>query len=189
MSRSAHLTLRFVGSLWPFAPSAKQVAWAESLLQPGEASVWRRMPRTDRRESIAVARRVAAELSAANGASDDVLAAALLHDVGKSEARLGTVGRALATLAGATAGHGMARAWQQQGGVRRRYGLYLRHADVGAGMLQMADARRVAIEWAEHHHHPERWERLSIPYAVAAVLARADGERVPSQEIDEGSAL
>jgi hypothetical protein len=178
MSRGAHLTVRFVGSLWPFGPSAKRIAWAETLLQPGEASVWRRMPRADRRESIAVARRVAAELTATDPATDDVLAAALLHDVGKSEARLGAVGRALATVAGAAAGHGMARAWQQQGGVRRRYGLYLRHADVGAGMLQMADARRVAIEWAEHHHRPERWNTLSIPYAVAAVLARADGERV-----------
>jgi HD domain len=176
-SRAAHLTGRFFGSLLPFGPSAADLAWVETVLQPGELTLWRRMPRADRRETVGVARRTQAALG--EDAKPDILAAALLHDVGKTEARLGVFGRTFATMAGAVAGHGMARAWQEKGGVRRRYGLYLRHDAVGAGMLRMAGARRAAIEWADAHHRPERWTGLSFPYRVAVVLAEADGERIP----------
>src|SRR5690348_13094971 len=107
------------------------------------------MPAADRRESVRVARQVQAEL----GDDPRLLAAALLHDVGKTDARLGPVGRALATVAGGIAGRDIAPAWQQRGGVARRFALYLRHDEVGAGILRMADARPEAVAWAAAHHH------------------------------------
>jgi HD domain len=179
LGRAAHLVSRFAGSLRPGGPPAADVAWVEEVLQPGELTVWQRMPAADRRESVRTGRGLAAALDGTPHSGDErYLAAALLHDVGKSEARLGAVGRSLATMAGAAAGHDMAPAWQSRGGIRRKFGLYLRHDEVGAGMLEMAGARPEAIAWARTHHHPEQWEQLSIPLDVARALARADGERV-----------
>jgi putative nucleotidyltransferase with HDIG domain len=145
------------------------------------------MAKADRRESIAVARRTAAALAGTEWDGDDrYLAAALLHDVGKSDARLGPIGRALATMAGAVAGHQMAPAWQARGGIARRFGVYLRHDEIGAGMLRLAGAPSAAVEWAEAHHHPERWPALTaVPLPVAEALARADGEQVTSVSGDE----
>jgi putative nucleotidyltransferase with HDIG domain len=147
------------------------------MLSPAEATLWRRMPAADRRESVWVAKRLRQEL-AGTAAGDDErwTVTALLHDVGKSEANLGTIGRALATVAGGVAGHGVAPAWQARGGIARRFGLYLRHDEVGAGMLEVAGSRPEVVAWARVHHHPERWDEANIPEAVARALARADGE-------------
>jgi hypothetical protein len=63
--------------------------------------------------------------------------------------------------------------------VARRFGTYLRHDEVGAGMLRLAGAPDAAVEWAAAHHHPERWDALAaVPPEVARALARADGEQV-----------
>jgi putative nucleotidyltransferase with HDIG domain len=146
------------------------------LLSPNELALWQRMPAADRRESVRAARRL--ELGATSAGDERWTVAALLHDVGKTEARLGSVGRALATMAGALAGHDVAIAWQARGGISRRFALYLRHDEIGAGMLQMAGARPEVVAWAGAHHHPERWGELPIPIDVANALAVADGERV-----------
>src|SRR5690348_16833335 len=111
--RATHLVSRFAGSLRPGGPRASDAVWVASVLTPGELTCWERMPAVDRRESVRVARRVQAEL----GDDNRFLAAALLHDVGKTDARLGTFGRALATVAGGVAGHDIAPAWQQRGGI------------------------------------------------------------------------
>jgi hypothetical protein len=150
-------------------------------LSPSEATLWSRMPAADRREAVSVARRLESELAATPYAGDDTwMVAALMHDVGKTDAHLGTIGRALATMAGGLAGHAVAPAWQARGGIARRFGLYLRHDDVGAGMLELAGSRPEVVAWARVHHHPERWDEVNIPAAVARALARADGERAPT---------
>jgi putative nucleotidyltransferase with HDIG domain len=176
--RAAHLGGRFARSLRPGGPRAADVEWAQSFLSPAETTLWTRMPAADRRESVWVARRLQQELEGTADADDARwVVAALLHDVGKSQARLGTIGRALATMAGGVAGHGVAAAWQARGGIARRFGLYLRHDEIGAGMLEMAGSRPEVVAWARVHHHPERWDTTSVPPDVAAALARADGER------------
>jgi putative nucleotidyltransferase with HDIG domain len=179
ISRGAHLAGRFATSLRPGGPNAADTAWALGHLSPAEATLWRRMPAADRRESVRVGRRLEAALERTEYTGDDRwTVAALLHDVGKTESRLGTVGRSLATMAGAVAGHDMARAWQSKAGMRRRFGLYLRHDEVGAGMLEMAGSRREVIAWARAHHHPEAWPATGIPEPVARALAVADGEQI-----------
>lgn len=148
-----HLAKRFFGSLWPGGPTAAGERFAESVLEPAELTLWRRMSAPDRRHSVAVARRV-------EGPSE-MLAAALLHDVGKIEAGLGTFGRVAATVVG-------------PGRARGRMATYLRHDVIGAGLLRDAGARSLVVTWAgEHHLPPERW---TVPPDVGAALKAADDD-------------
>jgi hypothetical protein len=170
--RLGHLTKRFFGSLWPAAPRSADEAWVRSVLSEPEHNLWRRMGRADRRHAVGVARRVEGALGA--DATAPVLAAALLHDVGKVSAGLGTYGRVVATLAGAAAGRTMAGAWTQGRGFTRRVGLYLRHADVGADMLAMAGSDPLTVTWARQHHLPaEQW---TLPSRLAEALKQADDD-------------
>jgi hypothetical protein len=160
--------------------SAADDTWVRSILTDPEYTVWRRQARADRLESLRVARRTQRILGDGPHQPDGaVLAAGLLHDVGKTEARLGTFGRVAATLAGAVRGRDRARGWQARGGIARRFGNYLRHAEIGGDMLAIAGARPEAIEWARAHHHPERFDALPFPAEVAWALAAADGEPLP----------
>lgn len=97
MSELAHLARRFVGSLSKRPPTVDDARWAESFLLPIEAAMWRKMSNVDRRHHVLVARRFLAERPDATRAE---MAGALLHDVGKVDAGLGTFGRVLATIVG-----------------------------------------------------------------------------------------
>jgi hypothetical protein len=157
-----HLARRFVGSLAPGGPAPDDEAWALSQLVVGEAALWRRMSAPDRRHAVGVARRVAGALPAPER---PVLAAALLHDVGKVESRLGTFGRVGATVVGLTGGRQVAVG---------RVGRYLRHDEIGAGLLAAAGSDPLTVAWArEHHMPPERW---TVPAAVGQALKAADDD-------------
>ena len=172
MASFRHLSRRFFGSLVPGGPSAASEAWVSELLLSGEADLWRRMRAPDRRHAVAVARRV--EVALGPAATRPVLAAALLHDVGKIDARLGTYGRVVATLAGKLGGASMAHAWSEAEGFTRRVGLYLRHGELGADRLRLAGSDPLTVAWAaEHHRPPEYW---SLPPDVAAALKAADDD-------------
>lgn len=172
MGSTRHLVVRFFGSLWPGPPSEADEAWATSHLLPAEVEVWAVLSNPDRRHAIGVARRTVAALG---GAADrPVVAAALLHDVGKADARLGTYGRVVATVAGRVAGRDMAPIWSTKRGFTRRVGLYLRHDDLGADRLALAGSDPLTVAWArEHHLPPAEW---SVPAAVGQVLKAADGD-------------
>lgn len=146
MSGVGHLVKRFFGSLSPRPVSAEDLDWVAEHLLPGEAELWDRMGRADRRHSVAVARRAVTALEPEQ-ATRPVVAAALLHDVGKVESGLGTYGRVMATLSAKVAGRDMAEAWSQTRGMTRRIGLYLRHEELGADLLALADSdpRTVAL--------------------------------------------
>jgi hypothetical protein len=167
MARPVHLVSRFFGSLRPGGPKAADREWAESQLLPGELELWRRMSGPDRRHSAGVARRVRAELG--DDVARPVLAAALLHDVGKLDAHLRTYGRVVATLAGATVAHDEVtiRHWATTTGFTRRVGLYLLHPELGADLLRLAGSDPLTVAWAAEHHLPaDQW-------TVEPVLARA----------------
>lgn len=162
--RLVHLVARFFSSLRPRPPAAADLAWVRGALTPAEWDVWCRLGTADRVEAIATARR----LPAPHASDTRWVAAALLHDVGKSEAALGTLGRVMATVAG------VGRDAERVGG---RAGVYLRHPQIGAALLARAGARPEAVVWAAVHHHPERWAACAITSEVCEALARADGER------------
>ncbi len=160
-AQATHLVGRFFGSLWPGGPPPRAEEWACSKLSEGERRLWRRMSGPDRRHAVAVARRVEDALGA--GAHRPVLAAALLHDVGKVEAALGTMGRVAATMA--------RLAGRRPGGRMERY---LRHDVLGAELLEGAGSHPLTVTWArEHHLPPDRW---TLPADVAAALKSADDD-------------
>jgi hypothetical protein len=146
--------------------------WAIASLLPGEVPLWQRMSGADRRHAVGVARRAQAALGEA--ATRAVLAAALLHDVGKVEARFGPVRRSLATVAGLAAGHDAAERWTTRRGPVGRTGRYLCHDRIGADLLDAAGSDRLTVAWArEHHLDPSRW---TVPTEVGRMLKDADDD-------------
>ena len=98
MNRSvAHLAKRWWSSLSRRPPTAGDLEWAKGQLLSGELELWSRMSAPDRRHSIHIARRFVA---ARSHATRDEVAAALLHDIGKIDANLGTGERVVATVLG-----------------------------------------------------------------------------------------
>ncbi|MEY2569374.1 MAG: hypothetical protein QOE35_3903 [Actinomycetota bacterium] len=173
MGTVVHLARRFFGSLRPGGPSQADEAWVADVLGSGELELWRRMGGADRRHAVGVARRVSDALGPER-AMTPVLAAALLHDVGKTASGLGTYGRVVATVAGGAAGRSSAQAWSERGGFTRRVGLYLRHPELGADMLVIAGSDPLTVTWArEHHLPPDRW---TLPAGVACALKAADDD-------------
>lgn len=172
MGSAGHLVRRFFGSLRPGGPSEADEAWARARLLPGEAGVWARMSGADRRHAVGVAQRV--ERALGHEASRPVLAAALLHDVGKAESGLGTYGRVIATLSAKVAGHAMADRWQRSRGFTRRVGLYLNHPVIGGDLLELAGSDPLTVAWTrEHHLPPEQW---TVPRHQADALKAADDD-------------
>jgi hypothetical protein len=162
-----HLVRRFLGSLSPAPLAEEDDRWATSQLGPGERRLWQQMSRADRKHSVGVARRVAARVGETDRAA---LAAALLHDVGKLEAGLGTFGRVAATLVGRERGG----RWREASGVKGRIGRYLHHDAIGAALLEEAGADPLTVAWAREHHRPERdW---SVPLDTGRALRAADDD-------------
>jgi len=148
------------------------------LLQ-GEQVLWGRMSGPDRRHAVGVARDTL-RLLGGDDQPREVVAAALLHDVGKVEARLGTFSRVGVTLVAMAAGRGRLLAWAgspPEGGrmsVRNRVGVYLAHDRVGGELLEAAGSQALTATWArEHHLAPARW---TVDAEVGAALKAADGD-------------
>ncbi|HET6812196.1 MAG TPA: HD domain-containing protein [Acidimicrobiales bacterium] len=174
MSTGVHLVRRFVGSLRPGGPPSAEEQWARLQLLPGERALWDRMSGADRRHAAGVARSVEAALD--GGAERAVLAAALLHDVGKLDSGLGVWGRVGATVAGLAGARARAAEWEERSGPVGRVGRYLRHPERGAALLREAGSDGLTVAWARCHHlPPERWDP-AVPPAVGAALKSCDDD-------------
>jgi len=172
-----HLAGRFFGALSPAPPKAADVEWVRGVLNGDCFSQFRRQPNHDQRHAIGVARDVECRLADTPYAGDDRwLAAALLHDIGKLDGRLSVYGRVVATVAGSVAGHDMAEVWSTKSGFTRRVGLYLRHAELGADRIRLAQGPEEAARWAAAHHHPDDWDATGIPPEVLTALDAADND-------------
>lgn len=177
-ARPVHAAGRFFGSLRPGPPSAAARQWARGFLGEREAVLFDRMSNPDQRHAVAVARAVATALEEPEGVAvpedrrQAVMAAALLHDVGKTAAGLRTYGRVVATLSGWAGGRGFAEVWQDMRGFTRKVGLYLRYPELGAEMLQLAGSDPWVVAWAREHHRPE--EEWTVPLEVGRILSGAD---------------
>jgi hypothetical protein len=169
---ASHLVKRFFTSLRPGGPAASDDDWARSHLTDAECRLWERMSNPDRRHACGVARRV--ERALGNEATDPVLAAALLHDVGKSVSGLRTYGRVVATLSAKAAGREMAEAWTQTRGFTRRVGLYLEHPRLGGDLLALAGSDPLTESWARQHHLPE--SEWTVPPEIGRSLKDADDD-------------
>ncbi len=164
----------------PGPPSSADLDWARAQLSEAERRWFDRMSNPDRRHVVAVARAVEPSLDDVridgrpldDGERRAVLAAALLHDVGKVQAGLRTYGRVVATLSGAVGGAAFAEAWQDTTGFTRKVGLYLRYPTIGSEILAVAESHPWVVAWAAEHHSPaDEW---SVPTEVGELLAAAD---------------
>ncbi len=172
MDGAWHLGRRFLGSLLPGGPTRSDREWIQSVLSEDEFRLWSRMYGPDRRHSAGSAREVQHLLG--DKATGPVLAAALLHDVGKLDSGLHTWGRVVATLSALVAGRDTAELWRKGSGFTRRVGLYLHHCDLGGDMLEMAGSDPLASTWArEHHLAPDDW---TVERDIAEALRAADDD-------------
>lgn len=174
MSNVGHLVGRFFASLWPFGPKTATIAWVGEYLSAAEMSLWRASSKPDRRHSAAVARRLGTLLADHEPVPREVVAAALLHDIGKNVSGLGTYTRVAATLSAAVAGRETAELWVKGGGITRRIGQYLLHPQLGADLLEMAGSDPLTVSWAREHHLPS--EQWSVPAHFAQALDAADND-------------
>ncbi len=118
MTRIRHLVRRFRGALSSAAPPAADDDWAVRQMTPAEAGLWWEMMHQDRRHSVEVARRFVEHVP---DAPREAVTAALLHDVGKSDSRLGVLARVATTVLGPRTAR-----WRR----------YHDHERIGAAMLR-----------------------------------------------------
>ena len=173
-----HLSARFFSAVVPLGPSPGDESWALDHLLPGEQTLWRRMSGPDRRHAVGVARETI-RLLQPRPTSRDVIAAALLHDVGKIEASFGTFTRVGVTCAALAGGRSRLLRWaDNSSGNRRRFRTrvkrYLTHDRLGADLLERAGSDTLTVLWAaEHHLAPSAW---SVDTTVGTALKAADGD-------------
>lgn len=155
----AHLARRFFWTLGVRDLSTVELDEIIRYLEPAQSELFLAQSAADRRHGLDAARSVGAA-----GADLETIRAAALHDVGKRHARLGVVGRSLASV--------LSRLHLPTPG---RMGTYLAHADLGASELQAIGSSQLVVDFARFHHdtRPE-----SIPAGVWELLLRADREVV-----------
>ena len=127
MNKLAHLTKRFVLSLVPSQVQEIERQWVHSVLTPSELDLWNKMKAQDRQHSVLVGRRF---VKYRPTATQSEIAGALLHDVGKSAAHLGTFARVVATLVGPRTS---------------RFRQYHDHEAIGAAMLRSIGSDELTI--------------------------------------------
>ena len=156
-SHARHLISRTVGSVRAEPLTPREEAEVAGLLDDRWAAMFWEQPVMDQRHAIDAARFVLA----AKPGERDLARAALLHDVGKRHARLGVLGRIVATA--------LALLRIPAPG---RLGVYLDHARLGADDL--AGAGDLVEAYARHQDgaRPD-----AVPAAAWALLKEADGEK------------
>ena len=143
MSEIAHLAKRFVLNLVPSQVHEIERQWVHSILSQDEFALWSNMMVQDRRHSVMVGRRFVKHRP---NALNSEIAGALVHDVGKSAARLGTFARVLATLVGPRTS---------------RFRQYHDHEAIGAAMLRSINSDELTILMVEGSCAAELKEALS----------------------------
>lgn len=128
VGRLRHLMNRFREMGRPVTTHETDAEFAAITLSTGELGLWMSMDVRDRRHSVDVTKRFCKMCPAA---SRDEIAAALLHDVGKSVVHLGRWRRSIATVVPVTTA----------------MRTYRRHEEVGADLLQRigSPSRTVAL--------------------------------------------
>jgi hypothetical protein len=137
MTNLPHLARRFIGSIGSRRPDPADQVTVAGVLSPREAEVFWSQPVAD----LAHAMRGVAYLERAAAVRSDLTRAFLLHDIGKRHARLGTLGRSLAT---ALDWVGLARTSRQRA--------YLGHGEAGARELEAMGCEALVVAFARYHH-------------------------------------
>jgi len=168
-----HRAGRFFSTAFGGGPDAADLEWAAGWLTEREATLFARMRASDRGHSVAVARAVERHFAALGEDPPEwMMAAALMHDVGKSVPDLGVYGRTVATLSGWVGGADMSEQWADTTGFTRKVGLYMQYPRLGADLLSVAGSDSRVVAWAAEHHLLE--EDWTVPVEQGRILAAAD---------------
>lgn len=144
-----HRVRQFFAALRPAGDSGLGPA-AAALLSPAERSLFERLSPPYRRHSLAVYR----WLRASGNAGPDLLKAALLHDVGKAEARIRLHHRVLGVLLRRFASPLLLWLAREDAPGGWRYPFYVQrqHAAIGARLAENAGAPPEVVALIAHHH-------------------------------------
>jgi putative nucleotidyltransferase with HDIG domain len=128
--------------------SDEEVGRATRALTPEAQSLFRRQATQDQRHALAVYH----TLQQAGHEDPHLLAAALLHDVGKAAARLSVIHRSIIVLLGRFAPALLARLSQgEPGWWNRPFVVHARHAEVGARWAEEAGCSPLTIALIRRH--------------------------------------
>jgi len=173
-----HRARRFFASLLPYRSDPAEDQWVNKWLSASEQKLFSRVQGQDRRHAIGVARAVEDhENDQSTGELHPptprwVVAAALLHDIGKTVPDLGTYGRVVATMSAWVGGVDMAEHWADTTGFTRKVGLYMMYPRLGSDLLAVAGSDQKVVDWAAQHHLDE--EDWTIPVESGRLLQAAD---------------
>lgn len=126
-------------------------ASAQEQLSPALFALYRQMRRSERQHSLRVLR----DLRAAGHAHPDLLAAALLHDVGKTRVRFSLPEKVLVVLVKALAPR-LYQRWgsSTSGGWQQPFAVSVQHPAWGAEMSARAGASPLTVELIRRHADP-----------------------------------
>ncbi len=137
MRRLLHLARRFFGSWRVHRPDPAAQQLVADLLSIEEAGVFWEQPAADLAHAVGAVGAVLHQRPERR----DLARAALLHDVGKRHAALGTINRSIATALSLI-----------RIPLRGRYRRYLAHAESGAQELEALGCEALVVQFARHHH-------------------------------------
>lgn len=150
----SHLTCRFFDVLLSKPLTRAEIDAVREWLSPAEAGTFFSQADPDQRHGYHAA------LVVADSGEEDliVIRAALLHDVGKRHARLGLIGRSIASVL-----------IRLRLPLTRRARLYRDHGEIGAADLARLGCEPVVVDFARAHHGERpasisraHWELLQL---------------------------
>jgi hypothetical protein len=129
----------------------EELKQAAGILTPASLALFRSMATQDQRHGLDVC----AALQRAGHSDPDLLAASLLHDVGKSAGQLFAWHRAIIVLLGRFGPCLLARLSRgEPDGWRRPFVIHARHPEVGARWAQEAGCRPLTVALIRRHEEP-----------------------------------
>jgi len=154
------------------APSQQDLDEVRAILNPGEMGLFEGMQPSEQAHSLAVMRR----LQAQDPLSQDLLVAALLHDVGKSLYPLSMWERVLIVLVGALSSGLLAR-WGagEPRGWRLAFVVARQHPQWGADMAARQGASPLAVELIRQHQNYLPADTVLSTDTLLGKLQAADG--------------
>ena len=151
-----HLAGRFFSAVGAASLDDQERQVLADWLEPDELRLFLDQSAIDQRHGLESATFVAARSD-----DRDLIRAAALHDIGKRHARLGVIGRVIASIA-----------IKLHLPVRGRFATYRDHGPIGSVELERAGSPPIAIHYARHHHESRSPD---VTQSVWDLLSAADG--------------